>query len=79
MYTLWILIIGLQNALGQTPLPNNGAQPAMQPIATYRTSGKCQASAKMLYKFLTKHSVSVDVMCVPTGVSDPVAKHYGTK
>jgi hypothetical protein len=79
MTTLWVLILGIQNAAGQALINHTGAQLAMQPVATYGTQDECQTSAGRLYKFLTTHSVSVDVLCLPTGVSDPVAKHYEAK
>ena len=73
MFTLWILILGLKNELGQTVLSKSG-RPAMQAIATYHTVSECTSSAKTLYKFLNTHSAGVDVICLPTGVSDPVGQ-----
>jgi hypothetical protein len=76
MFTLWILILGFKNVAGDTLLNSTGAQPAMQPIATYSTQKECSTVAQMLYKTLQEGGVSEDVICLPTGVSDPVAKHY---
>ena len=71
MYTLWILILGLQVGVGPTA-QIHPSRPAMQPIATYSTHAECVASGNTLYKFLMSHEVGVDIVCLSTGVSDPV-------
>ncbi|MBW8078643.1 MAG: hypothetical protein GJU76_11340 [Gallionella sp.] len=76
MFTVWVLILGVKNVLGQTPLSTTPAQLAMQPIATYRNAKDCTAAATTLYKFVEGHSVGADVICLPTGVSDPMRNGY---
>lgn len=74
MVTLWILIIGFKNAGGALSLNTTGGQPVMQAIATYRTASECNTASKGLYEALQNGGVAVDVVCLPTGVSDPVSK-----
>ena len=79
MFTLWILIIGFKNASGSVSLNTTGGQPVMQAIATYRTSSECNAASKGIFDALQNGGVAVDVVCLPTGMSDPVSKQLRAK
>ena len=71
MVTLWILIFGFKNS-GGSVTPFSG-QPIMQPIATYPTEKECNSAGAGVYGGLQKGGVAVNVICLPTGLSDPIA------
>jgi hypothetical protein len=71
MVTLWILIIGFKNAGGiMTPY---AGPPTMQALATYRTDHECDVASKGIHEELQAGGVSVHVICLPTGMSDPLS------
>jgi hypothetical protein len=73
LFTLWILILGFKNAAGTVTLNTTGGQPVMQDLATYRTSKECDGAAQIIYPALQNGGVAVNAVCLPTGISDPVA------
>ena len=70
MFTLWILIMGFGNSGGSVALLSGAAQ--MQPIATYRSAKACSSTATQLYRTLRAGGVDANVICLPTGVADPL-------
>lgn len=69
--TLWVLIRGFGNAGGTVTLLTAAA---MQPIATYRTAAECNKIAKGLLNGLRQGGTDANVLCLPTGKSDPVRR-----
>ncbi len=70
MITLWILVLGFKNVGGTVTLSTG--QPLMQPIATYRTQKECDLASKVVFSGLQNGGVAANVICLPSGISDPV-------
>jgi hypothetical protein len=72
MTTLWILFLGFRNATGGVT-PFTGQQ-TLQPLATYRTVQECSDSGQSIFTLMQGRVIVVQMICLPTGVSDPVAR-----
>lgn len=68
--TLWVLVRGFGNVGGSVTLLDRAH---MQAIGTYRTNTGCVKVAKAVHDGLRAGGTDADVLCLPTGLTDPVA------